>query len=301
MKSKTIILSNIINQNSNSRGILTLYEEDDLLKCKLRLYSSPKLNVSCRLGIYHKQEVFTANLIEKNEQYESSFVGNFDMSQDFYCAIIDTSKNNQPILAGGTYAGYYFNDTSVFENTHSQAQNFEKEFDQVSKPMNCEDCNKCKNCKYKEFFYSTSQQTPKTPNPQIKCEEKHLPVANESASEKEAPKQTPAINTSWLDAITPQFKYIFENYPANEILNKKIDGGKFVNITENGEEYSLGAIYENEHLKYIAYAVKCNNSANPPKELGENFQWLPLDIMDPLSEGYFLVFQDTSDLKILEF
>ena len=113
MKSKTIILSN---NNQNGRGILTLYIEDDLLKAKLRLYNVSTLNPHCKLGVYHNQEVSSANLILKNGQYTTSLVGNFNLDADFYTAIVDTSANNNVILSGGTYAGYYFDDNSVFNN-----------------------------------------------------------------------------------------------------------------------------------------------------------------------------------------
>ena len=114
MKSKTIILSQNETSNNSSRGILTLYIEDELLKSKLRLYNSKPLSKDCKLGIYHNKEVFSANMLERNGVYESSFVGDFEMDKDFYCAIIDTSNNNQVLLAGGTYSGYFFNDNSVF-------------------------------------------------------------------------------------------------------------------------------------------------------------------------------------------
>jgi len=280
MKSKTIIISSP-NENTNARGILTLYTEDDLLKCRLRLYSTPELSKDCKLGIYHQNQVYTANLLNKGGQYESSFVGDFNMDKDFYCAIINTLENNTALLAGGTYAGFYFNNTSVFEN---ETQPIKQEEFQESEPNKCETCNKCANCKYKEFFYSSQTQS--------------APTQKEVSAEPKPQKESayPTI----LDSITPQFNHVFENYPANEILNKLIPNGKFVEITEKSEHYSIGAIYENEQIKYISYAVKCNYNTTPPAELGEHYQWLPLDADDPLSEGYYLVFQDAQDLKILE-
>ena len=86
MKSKTIILSN---ENEKGRGILTLFEEDGLLQCRIRLYNIGKLNRFCKIGIYHENQVYSANLLEKNGVYTSSMVGDFDIDQDFYSAIID--------------------------------------------------------------------------------------------------------------------------------------------------------------------------------------------------------------------
>ena len=299
MKSKTIILSSMDKTNPNSRGILTIYIEDDLLKCKLRLYSTPKLSPQCKLGIYHQNEVFTANLIERGGQYESSFVGDFNMNNDFYSAIIDTATNNNVILAGGTYAGYYFNDTSIFspQSEQEDEENISSsiETNQIETEKNCECCDKCASCKYKEFFYSNQ------PSPELLTEQKAEEKSTEETIIKEETqeKKSSAYPTI-LDSITPQFKYIFENYPQDETLNKLIPNSKFVKITENNEQYSIGAIYEDENMKYISYAIKSEYNTTPPAELGEHHQWLPLDAEDPLSEGYYLVFQDANDLKILE-
>ena len=287
MNSKTIILSPT-EENNNARGILTLFEEDDLLKCKIRLYSMPKLDISCKLGIYHQDQVYSANLLYKVDHYTSSFVGDFDFSKDFYCAIIETNKNNSPILAGGTYAGYYFNNTEIFntkelENSESLQQITTDSTEQYTE-KDCSNCNKCATCKYKEYFYSNQ------------------PVIKEQSTTKDEPLQSISTKTTYsiLESLTPQFKYIFDQYPTDETLTNLVEHSKFVTISENDQQYSIGAIYEQDQIKYIAYATKSTTNTNPPLEIGEHYQWLPLDAEDPLSEGYYIVFQDAQDLKILE-
>lgn len=300
MKSKTVIISSP-NEKENGRGILSILQEEGLLKFRLRLYNTPKLSRYCRLGIYHQKQVYSANLLEKNGVYESSMVGDFDMDQDFYSAIIDTYNNNNVILAGGTYAGYFFNDYSVFNqdsiNEKDVFKNIEKEnpdtniYKHNEIDLDCENnCDKCANCKYKEYFYSNHEEIKINENKQTNTEIK-----------EEIKTPTSKDTNSIIQAIIPQFKYIFENYQLNETLTNLIPSSKFVTINENNEEYSIGAIYnENEELKYICYALFCNYNTTPPQELGEHYQWLPLDKEDPLSDGYYIVFQDANDLKILE-
>lgn len=286
MKSKTIILSNS-ETNSGGRGILTLFQEDELLKCRIRLYNTPKLDKYCKIGIYHKEQVFSANLLEKNGSYESSMVGDFNLDEDFYSAIINTNNSNEVILSGGTYGGYYFNNSAVFnddiaENEPILAEPKIPTNTQQDEPCE-EDCSRCATCKYKEYFYSSQEET-KTQN------------AHEQIQEtKEQPEPV-----SIVESILPQFEYVFENYEANSELNTMLPNSKFVKMNENNSNYSIGAIYEEENLKYICYAVKCNYNTPAPEELGTHYQWLPLDKEDPLSEGYYIVFQDANDLKIVE-
>lgn len=281
MKSKTIIISSP--DNDSQRGILTITEEPDLLRCKLRLYNIDHLSSSCHLGIYHKDQVYTANIINRGSYYESSLAGDFDMSQDFYSAIVDTSNNNHVLLAGGTYAGFYYDDHSIFSNeSHDEtstdpeiAELIDHELDQADQ---CTDCDRCANCHYKEYFYA--HQTPPEPQP--------------------TPEPTPAPATpDILSQLMPQFDYIFANYPENTELNRLIPNSRFVSIPDD-RSYSLGAIYDHDNISYICYATRCNYNTPAPDELGQHYQWLPLDPQDPLSEGYYIVYQDAHDLKIVE-
>ncbi len=344
MKSKTIILSN---ETEKGRGILTIFEDGELLECRIRLYNIEKLSRFCKIGVYHNQKVFSANILEKDGVYTSSLVGDFNIDQDFYCAIVDTKNNNRVILSGGTYAGFFFNDNSVFdeefstnENNFSPAKlnetktkkpnplifnNIEKENPETNlftypEPTENEccndDCERCKNCMYKEYFYSSKNNEIKvdlSENENLKTDEIPTRQTEEnfilsssdshvSSFETEKPKEksNEQENSTILNSLVTQFKYVFENYPKDEILTSLIENSKFVKINENKEQFSIGAIFEDDEMKYICYAVMSDYNQPPPSELGEHHQWLPIDKDDPLSEGYFVVFQDAQDLKIVE-
>lgn len=347
MKSKTIILSSPQSEHSG-RGILSIYEEDDLLKCKLRLYNAPNLSRYCKLGIYHQKEVYSANLLEKSGVYFSSLVGDFNIDKDFYVAIIDTENNNNVLLAGGTYAGYFYNDQSnVFSNINKEDPNtnlydYSQEFEISTKSQpntlnafhsldttdenSLRECHsecseaeskdlkteedKCAHCKYKEYFYSCKQEdistnlnsdTLNSLHSLGTTDENNLRTCHSECSEAESKNLITKENTQTiLSALIPQFDYVFDNYEADETLNNLIPNSKFVKICENQEQYSLGAIYEEDKMRYICYAVLKDYNIPAPQELGKHYQWLPLDKEDPLSDGYYIVFQDASDLKIVE-
>ena len=328
MKSKTIIISSQ-DENEKGRGILTIFMEDGLLKCKLRLYNTPKLNRFCKLGIYHQNSVFSANLLEKNGGYSSSFVGDFDIEKDFYSAIIDTSNNNNVILSGGTYSGYFSQNNSIFDNVEKENPNtnlfnyddpfYDEEIENnieaktqnnLEKEKICEEsCDKCSKCKYKEYFYSHQEQntianyenTQDNEYELLKSVETSEILSNNENSELVESKNEEIKNEkSIINSLIPQFEYVFQNYKEDEILNNLIPNGKFVHIDENNESYSIGAIYEEDQMKYICYAVFRDYNSPVPQELGEHYQWLPIDNEDPLSEGYYIVFQDANDLKIVE-
>lgn len=328
MNSKTMILQSQTS-NKSGRAILTLTKENDLLKTKLRLYSFSPLNTNCKLGIFHNNQVYSSNMLFKDGAYVSSLVGDFDMDSDFYCAIVDTQNNNDPLLAGGTYGGFYFNDTSVItknlNNSFSQnkitpktdgsasAANQPPHTSEQSCLTNCStNANPCANCKYKEYFYTqnpvSNTQTPNIGQSQYlnhPVAENAQTTANSTQQQEQENNEPQTPNTKTAPSIAenliPQFDYIFKTYPACEELNAAIENSRFVTITEGSSTYCLGAIYKDDQPQYICYAVPTAYNAPVPQELGEHHQWLPLDPNDPLSDGYHIVFQDAHDLKIVEF
>ena len=155
MKTKTIIISSQ-KENSNARGILTVFSENGILSCRIRLYNVNNLSKFCKLGIYHENEVFSGNLLENDGVFTCSIFGDFDIDKDFYSAIVDTSNNNEVILSGGTYAGYYFNDDSVFNDLTYDVEPVpvvDSDSPEVASSHDCSDCEKCSNCEYKKYFF----------------------------------------------------------------------------------------------------------------------------------------------------
>lgn len=179
MKSKTMILQSQTS-NKSGRAILTLTQENDLLTTKLRLYSFAALDANAKLGVYHNNQVYAGNMLFKDGAYISSLVGDFDIDADFYCAVVDTMNNNTPLLAGGTYGGFYFDDTSVITNNLDKCYSPNpitpaRETTTQNTQPNCarqqpresadesNNLNPCAGCKYKEYFY-TQQPTPNNAN-----------------------------------------------------------------------------------------------------------------------------------------
>ena len=192
------------------------------------------------------------------------------------------------------------------ENYNPYLQHNTKTTEQINNE--CEnDCDKCKNCKYKEFFYSQTDCF-SYKNDLISNEEQQLMDKKETEPqeqkfnnmENQQNTTNEANKLNIISSLIPQFKYVFENYPQDDVLCGLLPNGKFVKINENGDEFSIGAIYKDDEMKYICYAVLCDYNSPVPVELGEHHQWLPLDKEDPLSQCYYIVFQDAQDLKIVE-
>lgn len=106
----------------------------------------------------------------------------------------------------------------------------------------------------------------------------------------------------FLDNINDQIQELLENYPPEKQLENIIPDAKFVRINDNEADnyYVLGVIYQNDKIKYIAYGVPGTFNSEPPAELQDKSQWLPLDVEDPLSDGYYLIYQDANTGNLVD-
>ncbi len=106
-------------------------------------------------------------------------------------------------------------------------------------------------------------------------------------------------STQFLNDIIYQLDEMLNSNPEDELLNNIIPNSRFVRV-ESESPYVLGVIYENDHLKYIAYGVPAQYNTLPPADLGDNYQWLPLNPRDVMSDGYFMIYQDAVNGNIVE-
>lgn len=324
MKTKTIIL----NGENGGRGISSIYVEEGILNCRIRTYGIENLTPTCKIGIFHNNKTYTANLISRNGSYITSFTGDFNIEKDFFIALIETEQDNKVVLKGGTYAGFFSNnlnqddedenqlidkflnedenvDSNEIENGFNKISNLDQNSDNFVNTKK-DTCDRCENCVYKQAFYNS--QTNQNDLKQISVEEELTTPLTNNANEllyslEENVKQSETSTDEKVDikSILANINEVLKNYPEDKTLNKMIENGKFVSINENENEYSIGALYDGENIKYLCYAKKCRYNEKAPDELGKHYQWIPLDKDDPLTDGYNIVFQDITDLKIIDF
>ena len=99
----------------------------------------------------------------------------------------------------------------------------------------------------------------------------------------------------FFDLVSKQLEDIFSKYPPQSELEKLIPSSKWVQVNFNDttqQDYVLGLIYEDINLKYICYGIPGTLNQNPPPDLDEYSQWLPLDVNNPNGQGYWVIYQD---------
>ncbi|MCK9574499.1 MAG: hypothetical protein WCX32_03260 [Clostridia bacterium] len=147
----------------------------------------------------------------------------------------------------------------------------------------CEASAKCEECIYKENFYNGVKITGK---------QERDKQAKEKFKEK---VDTPNENkTNFFNIISLQIDTLFEKYPPETILQELLPNSKWVKVDYEGkgDYYAIGLLYQEDKIKYIAYAVPSEVAGNQPDELKGISQWFPINVMEPNGKGYFIMYQD---------
>ncbi len=183
------------------------------------------------------------------------------------------------------------------------------------------DCSMCQKCKYKQAFFekeidATADERPPKIEPirseniqkieeilalatnldenvEQNVEEKQDANPDEKETNKADSKEKPQENIpDFYDQIKDQIDDLFKNHLRDENLESIIPNSKWVRVEYDDMpgHYVMGLVYDEDSLQFISYGLPANDSSEPPKDLVEFAQWLPLGQNDNKS-GYWIVYQ----------
>ncbi len=104
------------------------------------------------------------------------------------------------------------------------------------------------------------------------------------------------VDDDFYRLIKSQLDDLFESYPSEDNLTKIIPNSKWVRVDyeNNGKEYVVGEIYDDDHVRYICYGVPGSYDTQPPANIAKYSQWLPIDLTNPEGLGYWIMYQDAA-------
>lgn len=292
---KSIVLNGV--DSTSQRAVLTLEEDGDILNGRVRLYNfatPPKGIIS--LGIYSYGKVVKAGLTHTSGMLYTFLCQTSTIPSDFSCAVVNIINGEaKPILYGSSFNSpsqeeiydkviTSLSGASSMSEVEKVLDDYQIDFDddekeeiekEIDKCMEDLDCDSCKDCKYKKYYFSNI----------AKLDTSTLPNDNSKEEEKSS-------ENFYLE-MKSQIDTLFENNPNEEYLQELIPNSKWVKVDiENGDYYVLGLIYENEKIKYICYGVPGVYQKKAPRELAGYPIWFPLDEEKSDGFGYWLSYQD---------
>ena len=311
-ETKTIILAS---SNKKEQAIINLKIKDD---SEIKFFNfNNNQNKNFALGIKQGDGVKKVPLVIKNNLCKFKLPKDIDLQKSVLCAVVDVSNAFCPeiVLSGsnnsktenGTIEEVFVakkpDNTSVLYKEDSQEEInslIEKNFQE---DLNCAYFDACAKCKYREAFYSDNMQCfNERPDGVIDKVEKQSDKKEDGEFDKKDGESFEE-EKNFYEQIKNQIDEMFSKNELDEVLPKIIANSKWVKIKYDSSNnfYVLGLIYneDNSVVNFISYGVPSNNKDNPPEDLKDFAQWLPVENNENFT-GYWLVYQNAVDGKTVK-
>ncbi len=319
---RTLILNDINNLSSGKKGVITLENFSQGVKGQLKLYNFKEYPKNVAIGLSSGQDVIKVPLQIKDNTVDFVVKKDINLQEKISCGLVDIQEATNPkIVVGGT--SNYLNDwADKVEQAFYDAQILSREeiYDSSDKEVQqeittvlrqdreFEDCSKCEKCKYKKAFFEKENEVEKSNN--VKNIEQILSTATmaenaENSDEKTSENQDKNIqeDKSFVDKdidfynqIKDQIDDLFSKHKPEDNLQAIIPNSKWVKVEYQDMPgyYVMGIIYNDNIPEFIGYGLPAQNNENPPKDLAEYAQWLPV-LQEGENTGYWIVYQSASN------
>ena len=181
------------------------------------------------------------------------------------------------------------------EQTNNEEQNFdfEKENNKLEKYENLDEFKGLKRDEDKTEIYSYKEQ---------ELNDFIDKVIDMTEDNKQDSVKRNIDDMSFYERINPQIEKMFKNNKEEVILNEILPNSKFCRVEfEDGSGYYVfGIIYDDGLPKYLCYGLPAKKDSQPPQELSNLYQWLPIDASDDTGDGYYMMYQDAISGKNIE-
>ncbi len=319
---RTLILNDINNISSGKKGVITLENFNGGIKGQLKLYNFKEYPKNVAIGLSSGQDVVKVPLQIKESTVDFMVKKEINLQEKLSCGLVDIQEATNPkIVVGGT--SNYLNDwADKVEQAFYDAQILSREeiYDASDKEIEqeittvlrqdkeFEDCSKCEKCKYKKAFFEKETTVEKSNN--IKNIEQILSTAtmaeqteesSENISENknqnsEENKDNQDTELDFYNQIKDQIDDLFAKHKIEDSLQSIIPNSKWVKVEyqDMPGHYVMGIIYNDNNIpEFIGYGLPAQNNDNPPKDLAEYAQWLPV-AQEGEQMGYWIVYQSAS-------
>lgn len=311
---KTVFLSNKQNSNSKEMAIVTFEKKNSSIFGTIKTFNIDNKN-NYLLGIKNNNTILKQNIMLDNNKYNFILSGKLNLEDELGLVLLTNNSNTYtPIIWGSDKISNYKNQIlNSLKNTFDKIKSNElvnkkipqqktQDKDKIV-PFSIDKNEYC----YTPYKQSLKENVNENSYSQISLEEEVVPPYHEVATaaaklfESDDNEINEIINKeiksekSFYNMIAEQLEELFNKYPREENLERLIDNSKWVKIVhDDNKSYVVGIIIDNTDIKYICYGVPGNYDKEPPIEMKAYSQWLPTDIRDPYSIGYWVMYQDAN-------
>ena len=101
---------------------------------------------------------------------------------------------------------------------------------------------------------------------------------------------------NFYSLMQPQLDELFEKFPHFRELEDLVQNTEWVKVSysqDGSQHYILGKLFDGGVVTHLCYGIPAQSrSTTPPASLTDYCQWLPLNLNDPDSAGYWVMYQN---------
>lgn len=276
---KVLVMNRFENGKQQTCGLLTLEQKENLTG-RLRVYDlDTHANLKLSLKIGDNRLLFDNILSPENFLFSTIY---HNLNSPIYATLFSDDNGQIHVIASGHSEGEQMQPDDMFDDYKNDKtlneikQMIDAEIDKQNGIANGQDGGKVDDEK-KDVNASAVKEKSQENIEQISIE-----------NDTENPK-----NEIFFELIKPQIDELFSTFPHNKELEQKIENSSWINVSNGGESYVLGQIFDDEDVAFICYGIPAENmQIEPPKHLKKFCQWLPLSAYKPEEKGFWVMYQN---------
>ena len=305
-ESKTLILASL---NKKEQAILNLKQMGE---SEIKFFNFNNPNKNFALGIKQGDNITKVPLTIKNNLCKFKMPSSLSLQKNILCAVVDVSNafcpeiilsgsnntTNENMIIEENFVAKKPEDTSNLytQDSLSEIDNLVQK--NLEEDLNCTYFDSCSKCKYREAFYNVENSN--NSENMVKVSYENI-VSDEQIANKKEETDLNKENDNFYEQIKCQIDSLFSKYSEYSALNNIVSNSKWIKINyDNGQDfYVLGLIFGDDKVEYISYGVPSQDGNNPPEDIKEFAQWLPVQNLENNYLGFWLVYQNANDGKTI--
>jgi len=311
MLRKVLVMNNVVDGKVQTKGLLSL-EANNSLSGRLRVFDIEKENINLLVKIGQNTLVFDNISEPENFVFETVY---HSLSMPICAVVTDGTK----IFAYGKTEGFEGDYKDLIKELNDNTKDVEQ--NDLEKANPTDDMINEDTMVHKDNEHNSDDENDGYDGDDKNSEEKNNSNWNNDDSnygynknlndnfeipssqvQSRIKKSTNTLSEDIEDADTffemvqPQIDKLFSEAEHFTELEKLIENTEWVKVpylSDDNDHYILGKILTDSGTSHICYGIPAENSSvAPPVNLEKYCQWLPLDVNNNESNGYWVMYQD---------
>lgn len=299
MLRRVLVMNKEVDGKTQTKGLLSL-EVGNSLSGRLRVFDIEKEDVNLIVKIGANTLVFDNITEPENFAFETVY---HSLDTPICAVVADRSS----VFAYGKTEGFEGDYTDLIkELEQSPESSTERQQDYIKDSLINDD--EGYDTQGEEVFLDSKKEKNKEDFSEESSEEFEIPYRSHIQTKNKKSKNDLSEDVedaeNFFEMVQAQVDELFsksEHFTQLESLIEDTEWIKVPYLSEDNDHYIVGKIFSEGEITHLCYGVPAENkNVAPPINLAKYSQWLPLDVHNSDSAGYWIMYQDAQTGENLE-